>query len=522
MPLSEVEAMTKKLKIYAAVAAVVLAILVAAGLARNITLSSNLLSSLPYQSDSEPYVILETKDGYFPDDLSSALTEGPYAVMGSDTVRGTIIKLASGAERCAMLIKGKNLDKAEMYAALKLPKSVTKALKSGSLPERWHGAFKSPVVKAGARDGVWMIKSENLLSPVYCTVMRGTVLLAPDAAKMNKMADANAKGGKNLGVMRWKAKGNWPAHIEICDGGMLADTGDSLRLQSAWRPLAPEDGKGPIGEAVWAVEGLTDKGRLALVLRSRARSWDTSKCIIPLPTLLSAGFNLPPMQGPIEDWPKPLQLLGELGLRLNLTEKQVRDVLSGRTIFSLGGYNRLLWFTLPGLMMEFTGDAKLMQSLVSAFWDNFGFMVPPKEVDGFEFGGAANVPFPVLGAASGDMAVLGLMSPESISREDLLSGFMESGEKAVGWALIDLARLGGALGDITKMSSLMKEDGEGTGFSGGSGDGASYTTPALDEGISDAMAHLLKKFGKTFIVWEAPLSGRMAWYSDPEPADNKR
>jgi hypothetical protein len=507
--------MSKRLKVLGITAALLLLILIGFFAAGAFRLRSGLLMSLPTPPEATPYVLMETRDGYFPKDLASALTDGPYAMIRKRSARGAILKIASLADRAALLIAGDEYSIAEVYGAVALSAKEAREIKKGKLPAQWSEAFKSPAISKDPEDGQLRFNADDLASPVFCAVTRGALVMAADAEHFARVAEVIRGDSNGLGGMKWKKEGKWPAHMEISDGGRFSsgeEKRDPIRIETAWRPFSVKKSGGPAGEAVWSVRGVSAKNRIALLLSSKAKAWDISKCVIPQPTLLSAGFNLPELKIPMDNWPFPLSYLGEWGLKMNLTEKQIREILKGQTIFSLGGYNRLLWFTLPGFMVEFTGDKRRMENLVEAFWDNMGFVARPKEVAGFEFGGSANIPFPVFGAGRKDMAVLGLISPESLTTGDKIKLFLRDGEKAVGWIIVDLARLGGALNDITKMSSLLQDDGEGTGFSGSDDGGFSYSSPALNEGVSDSLGHLLKKFGSALIVFETPLSGKMSWY----------
>ena len=65
-----------------------------------------------------------------------------------------------------------------------------------------------------------------------------------------------------------------------------------------------------------------------------------------------------------------------------------------------------------------------MRELVEAFWNGLFYGVEPEPVEGFEFGGAASVPFSVIGAGRGETAVLGLASPQSVAPARALSKFL--------------------------------------------------------------------------------------------------
>ena len=124
------------------------------------------------------------------------------------------------------------------------------------------------------------------------------------------------------------------------------------------------------------------------------------------------------------------------------------------------------------------------------------------------------------------MALLGLIAPESISSRNRLGKFLGADEKAIGWVIADLPRIGAALSQMTKMNSFMESESEEDGLSAEpQTDGAAQpkldgnepfqpegsVTP-FDQSVSDAFGGVLKRLGKVLIVWEKPESGRINWY----------
>ena len=266
-------------------------------------------------------------------------------------------------------------------------------------------------------------------------------------------------------------------------------------------------------------------GSLALNALS-AKKWNTENSFIPEPLLLSMGINLPPLKGSPEDWPFPLSSIGDLGKTMELSDSQISRVLSGQTIFSLGGQNRILWFSLPGFMVEFTGDKKDMQNLVEVFWKKLFLGTEPKPISGFEYGGTAELPFSVIGAGRGGSAVLGLASPESVSPKNKLGRFLKEDEKAIGWIVADLPRIGAALSDMTKMNSFVEdeeeEDDPAFSYDSEEPEGGEVFQPEMsfspfDQGVTDSFGNVLKKLGKVLIVWEKSDSGRLNWYAPKVP-----
>jgi len=144
------------------------------------------------------------------------------------------------------------------------------------------------------------------------------------------------------------------------------------------------------------------------------------------------------------------------------------------------------------------------------------FGAEPRPIDGFDFGGTTNVPFSVIGAGRGNIAILGLLSPESIKETVKLEILMKDNEKAIGWIVADLPKIGAALSDMTKMNAFMNDsDVDGDEYYEGDAEDIfqpDHAFSPFDQGISDSFGDVLKGMGKTLIVWETAESGRVNWY----------
>ncbi|MBP8684354.1 MAG: hypothetical protein KBH52_02985 [Synergistaceae bacterium] len=479
-----------------------------------------LASRLPLPSASDPYVVFETPENEYPLSISALLTEGQYAVFREGSAGNRILSIAKTAKECAVLIEDGDEEIFDIYAVMRLLPEDISSLSKGDLPRSWKMILGNTEVRKSGENGSWEIKTTDADTSLYYSTEREIAIISHNRDSFFKMLDVRSGSVKGIPKNYWgKEKKSWPAHIEISDGGLLF-TDDEIQppliLKAAWRSHEPDKKTGRIGEAIWKIQGL-DKRISPIFLKAlESKKWDTTNCIIPEPFLLSAGMNLPERKGSPSDWPFPLKTIGELGKSMGLSEKKIQKILSGETIFSVGGYNKLLWFSLPGILAEFTGDKDLMRELVDAFWNKLFFGAEPRPIDGFDFGGTTNVPFSVVGAGRGNVAILGLLSPESIKETVKLESFIKNNEEAIGWIVADLPKIGAALSDMTKMNSFMNDSGV---------DDEQYfeedtdnifqpdnTFSPFDQGISDSFGNVLKGMGKTLIVWETAESGRINWY----------
>ena len=523
--------MTNKIKIFAAAAGAAVLTMLAVFLFFTLSSSSGLTSLLPEPSEKSPYLLMETKENTYPQAISALMTDGLYALLREGTARNSLLSAAGNAEDAAVLVEEEAEGEAEVYAALRFSSSETKSLKKGEVPESIKVALKSPKITASAEKDVWLLSEAGADGPVIYFVKGDKVIMAAGEIPFKRMQAVMAKDEKSAGKIKWKDERKWPSHLEISDGGRFTSRdggeGTPVKIQAAWHKLDAKKISDPAGELRWNIEGLDKLLGRQVLSALKPREWDTSKCVLPDPLLLSMGVNLPELKGTPKDWPFPLSTIGALGETMDLSDRQIRKIMSGQTILSLGGHNKILWFTLPGFMAEFTGGKDEMRRLVDSFWNKLFFGAKPKPMKDFDYGGTTTLPFSVVGAARDNTAVLGLISPEFIRVHNKLGKFLNSSENAIGWLAADLPRIGAALSSMTKMNSFMNDE----AFQDDTGDeyvGTDDETTEevfqpemsfspFDQEITDSFGNVLRKFGSLIIIWEKPESGRMTWFnSDPK------
>ncbi len=484
------------------------------------------LAYIPAPDKNALYILLEAKGRSYPRALSSLLTEGPCADLKSGTPRGAALAAAALAEDAAVLVeRGKN-GEVGFYCAARFSDEESALLRKGTVPASLAAAFGAE--KAESAEGIFTVRGGLLSSPLYYAVAGGSTLFAAEPSALGKMLSFDKKEG-GLKNKKWTREEKWPAHIEISDGGELTKRAKEqipLTVEAAWR--APE-GEAP-GEARWALVNLGAAAEAYLSSALATQKWNLSECVLPRPLLLSAGFGIPRLEGSPDGWPFHLSQAYRLARDMGLDDSEISEILSGRTILSLGGQNKILWFRLPGLLAEFSGRPELMSKLVASFWNGFFYGVEPEPLEGFERGGTADVPFSVVAAGRGETAVLGLVFPDAIASGDDLAPFMAKEEEAVGWLFIDLPKAGKTLSEMTKMSSFLEEEedqdlyrdqesyGEARGYPWETENDLEPREPEFaqnpfDRAVVDSFAETLKKFGRVMIVWEKPLSGRVNWYN---------
>lgn len=469
---------------------------------------SSILRYLPEPPDLRQYALIETRENNFPLKASALLTNGPFALLHKGTSRNALLLLAQTAREASVLLINDGLGSAEVYAAYRLPVHMSSKLGKGEAPNEWLKLMPSARVEKGSEKDSWEIWSPAIDEPIFYYTDKENIILAADEATFGELIKRRSEKSKKKHV--WEQEKSWPGHAELGDGTMLSGRETPLKIQFAWRSLKPKSDNDPAGEAKWIISGLKTGVKAAMLLMVKPVEWDTAKLVTPTPTVLAAALNIPKLKGSPRDWPFPLSTAAKLAEMLNLSESSVKEVASGKTVFSLGGRNKLLWLTLPGLLVEFSGKEATMRELVESFWNNFFLETEPKKLEGWDFGGTATSPFSVVGAGRGNTALIGLISHESLHNGEWLSQYIGEKEKAIGWLFADLSGLGGSLSDMTKIMSLLTfEDG---GDYDEDSEEAPYRPGELDYGVTESFRRVLKDLGRVFIVWERPKSGRLNWY----------
>lgn len=506
--------MKNKFKIIIAAAAAIVSLVLLTYAFSFFTRPSSMLAYLPGAPDLKQYVLTETRANNFPTRLSAFLTDGPFALLHRQSAASALLSLAPTASDAAVMVVGDGLGGAGVSAAYKLPTKLSSKLGKGKLPEEWLGVLAAAKIEKGREKDSWEIWSSKTDAPIYYYTDKENVILASDRETFAQLTEVrSSKGGRRKRV--WQQEKSWPGHIEFGDGGALLNGETSLKIQFAWRSLDNKNkGAGaPAGEAKWTVSGLKTSDKAALLLSAKPVEWDTSEYLIPTEPILVAALNIPKLKGQPETWPFPLSAAANLTRLLGLSKSSISEVASGKTVFSLGGTNKLLWLTLPGCLAQFSGKDAAMRELVESFWENFFFDSEPKKLAGWAYGGTISSPFSVIGVGRSGAALLGMMSADSLQSGTALSGYIPKKNKSIGWMVVDLPKLGESMGDMTKMMSLLTfEDGgdeteqEYPGYQ-------PYRPSELDHGISNSFRAALAGFGRAVAVWEKPSSGKLVWYN---------
>ena len=526
--------MTKKAVIAAVCLCCAAALLIFTFLLRGT--GDNIMSLIPRPDETGMYAVAQTTGGA-PRLIVSLFAESFGSEDGLLPVENAVLAAAAAASESALLAEKKDgKDEYSLCAALRFSSSELAELRKGRIGKELKTVLKDAVIKETGTKGVFAAESPEFSGPLFYRVYGKYVAAAPAAADLNRIEEARKDKRSNLGGKKWKVEKDWPAHIEISDGGALTANAKEkfpITIEAAWRTDGAEGPMSPEGEARWAVVSLSKPAELWLSRSLKAKKWNTSDYFIPEPLLISAGINMPELRGKHDNWVFPLSSFGETAENIGLSEAETREILAGQTVFSVGGQNKILWFSVPGFLVEFTGRAELMKELVEKYWEGLFFGADPAPIPGFDSGGTANLPFSAIGVSRGNTALLGLTTPRSVEGGSATLGkYLDMDKDVIGWAIADLPRVGSALADMTRLSGLFDDD-----ITGKNEESWEYpydeddeesiadmlrqdmSADSFDEEIVSSFSNVLKGMGRVFILWEKPLSGRLFWYSPTRTAD---
>lgn len=475
---------------------------------------SNMISYLPEPPILKQYALLESGEKNFPVHLAAFLTEGPFAMLHKGTSRHALLSLAPSADNVALLIVTDDFGYTEIYAAYKLSARDAAKLGKGEIPESWQAFLPFPKTERLGK-GVWRVWSSGIDEPINYYTDKENIVLAVGDKAFQELTQLRSAQKRKAHV--WRQEKSWPGHLELGDGAYFSGGDSPLSIQFAWRDLAGKGPSYPAAEAKWSVAGLKPGHRAGLMLTAKSTEWKPQELALPSSPILAGGLNIPKLKGSPHNWPYPLSALAGLLEALGMNENSMREVMSGKTVLSLGGKNKLLWFSLPGITVQFTGKEKVMRELVDSFWKNFFLDSEPTKLEGWDYGGAVSTPLSVVGVGKGETALIGAISSGSLRGGDWLLPYIGKDAKAIGWLVADMPKLGESLSDMTKVTSLLTfEDGEGSGYISGTEtdeESIPFRPGELDQGIADSFGKLLKRLGNVCIVWEKSTSGRLSWHT---------
>ena len=356
----------KKVALCAVAALVALLLLVVVvQVARSALSGSSLLATLPPPAEDAPLIVVEAAREEFPLQALKLFAESSTISVGG-TPLGALLPVFAVAEQSALVVTERETGIA-FYGVVQLDRREQKVLEAGKLPDKWVESLAAPELTRTEPKGSFEIRAMNLAAPLYMEVQDKRAYLADTLSDMEGIR--KVRGGEFAGAKRkWSLERRWKGHMLLSDGGVLAsmageegDT-DPISLEIAWNSKEKE------GEAQWKVNGLEKRVGRNLARNLKAHNWSTEQPVMPDPLLLSIGINLPNPGRNMANLPGWAKSFAEQLTKLGLKDSEAASILTGPATLSLGGRTQILWFELPGVVLDVPGRGKLANKLLDLFW----------------------------------------------------------------------------------------------------------------------------------------------------------
>jgi hypothetical protein len=374
-------------------------------------------------------------------------------------------------------------------------------LNAGELPAGWKYNLAEAKLRPVGRKGVYRLSADNLLEPLYLAAKDGLVFAAGSKRGIEGIMAVN--DGTAAGIRKkWAVEPQWGGHVYLSDGGLIFEAAGGaasspsrrnvLEIEAAWVT------SGDIREsrAKWEVSGAENIMNRAFLNNLRPLDWGDTDIFIPDPRVLSFGINLPNPGRTMSPLPGPLKYAAEQMRKMGMRTSEIQGILTGRSVFSLGGRTQLLWFDLPGVVADLAGRGEVSFGLIDKFWSELFIGAEPKPVEGFSHGGVASLPFTIFAASNGEKTVIGLVPPDSEQNFEA-KGLVAAASSAIAWAYVDFPMLGESLAEVPALNSVMYEDDE---------------EGPLDEESADNLKNVMSSLGRIFITLESATSGSAICY----------
>ena len=487
---------------------------------------SGLLAGLPTPDPDDPFAIVEAERGEFPTTLASLLADSATVSPGGGSPVGALLPLFEDAENAALVITEREQG-LSMYGAISFDIGSPSA--APPLPQGWEDLFLMPEIVSTDLEGVMELQALNVTSPLYFSSAPEALYVTDslyDMVRIQSVRDSVHKGIARICDENCDMAG----HARVSDGGILAglaaqeslaglpnvpagtddevparDTTKIVTLDLSWS-THPLEGRRladsrPSGDATWRMKGL--EGIVSPVFLSSLSTYDWSQdaLFIPDPLIASLGANLPAPGRNRRDLPQPLQFAAAYLEGMKLKAADISQLLTGPATLSLGGRTQVLWYELPGLVLDLPWRGESATKLIDAFWSNLFSSIKPKPLESFPLGGATDFPFSLMAAGDEKRSIIGLTSP-AVDQNEHLKELVAGETDAIGWFYLDLPRLSSSITDMPYMSELLSQE-EGT---------------LLDDdlngqsGPTDPLHRAFRNLGTIFVTWLAPNEGRAVWF----------
>lgn len=502
----DLPSLTKRAAIAAAICAAVAIAVIAFICARGDREPEPRFLSLLPDPGELPCIIVDARDGEFPLDAARALFDGAAALTDGGSPLAAMAPILAAASESSLVVVARESGLCS-FGAISLRDDELAAIEALTLPDEWRRHLTQATFESTDPDLIrCTIGAAEMQHAIVIDIDRArrAAFIADLAADADAMRDV--REGRAQGItIKLDEYGEWGGHAMIRDGGLLARSlgaGErAAAIEMRWRTI---DRRGqaaaltedpPSGEMRWRAYGASESIGESFMrsLAPRDRSHDAM--FTPEPLICAFGIDLPDPGRRINELPQPLQAAASHLERMGLRQAEIRALLTGPAILSLGGRTQVLWFDLPGIVLDLPGRGAASRRLIDAFWTDTFLGVEPDPIDGYDIGGAISLPFSVMAAMNEDTAVIGLTTPDA-ELSTVASELLADGAPCIAWLYADLPRLGSALAEMPSFNAILNGE-EGL--------------PMEDE-VTASVQEAITRLGRVFITLDAQDSGRLLWY----------
>ena len=481
--------------------------------ARHDEIVPRFLADLPEPGEDAPYVIIDARNGEFPLEIVRVFSDGATVLpSGSSPVSAFLPIIDEAAETTLVLTEREN--GLYMYGAFSLGEREIEALRRATTPQAWHNHLTRPTLSPmDADEDRYQIGALNMPSPLYLEVDREkrAAYISDSLFDMERMREA--RNGRMPGIAhKWTDYGDWGGHAYISDGGFvkqIASADDarevaadhSVKAEIRWRSAEPLSRDRTLsdtvlgGKAKWSIRGLDAVIGKTFLASLKPHDWSKHALFLPEPLILSFGFNLPDPGKNVEALPFPLRSVAIQLDRMRLKPTEVRNILTGPFALSLGGRTQVLWFDLPGLVLDLAGRGETAARLIDRFWAETFLGATPKPIEGYAYGGAIDLPFTVMAASTLETTVIGLTTPD-VEHNAEVAEILTKETACLGWLFVDLPKLGNAIAEMPTFGAILNDE-EGL---------------PLEEDVASSLRDSMTQLGRLFVSFESANNGHALWY----------
>ncbi|MDR3332772.1 MAG: hypothetical protein LBT08_09085 [Synergistaceae bacterium] len=467
---------------------------------------TSLLDSLPVPDTNSPLIMISARRFEFPLYAARMFADSATVSPSGSSPVNALLPVLDLAEQTAIVVTERRNGLA-IYGAFSLSPSERASLISADLPSTWRPLFVKPEIRVTDIGSVLQIRASNTSSPLYVELDGSVVYIADSLYDMDRMREtrvlqASGKGGKRK--RQWSMGDGWGAHMILSDGGVLssmispgelAETQTQVKVELAWRSSGDEGAKSDSsGEILWRADGLEEMLGTPFLKSARAHNWTKSDLFVPDPLIASFGVSLSPPKD-VSEFPSPIRYLSEQFQRLDLRSSEIQSLLTGPVAFSIGGRTQILWFDLPGLVLEMQSRGKISVKLIEKFWSELFMGAEVREIPGYKYGGITDMPFTIMAAGNDEEVVIGLTEPD-VEKNLEVTRLLASETSAVGWLFLDLPKLGAALAEMPSINDMLSPDGE----------------DIVDSESTNILRSTMENLGRLFVVWDKNTEGHALWY----------